>query len=296
MHRFVIWTPRRQRGHGYPAHPAHPIDPYASSPQGRCTVKTHTSETSKILSTQVQRNGPSRPNALPAQPTPSLQQSAARVDAEAHAEQLRASGDAKQTSQSLLVLQRRYGNQHVQRVVSLSRSDKGESAAVPGQVPPPIEQRIHRARGGGRGLDSGVRAQMESAFATDFSDVRIHTDGEADSLNRSLNARAFTVGSDVFFRSGNYQPGNTSGRELLAHELTHVVQQGGGLQAKLDVSAPDDEYEREADQVARAVIQGQPIQGQPIQRQSEVEDEEPDTASLQAQVQRQINDDRELDR
>jgi len=68
---------------------------------------------------------------------------------------------------------------------------------------------------------------MESAFGSDFSDVRIHTDIRADQLNRDVNAVAFTTGKDIFFRNGLYDPGSFTGRQLLAHELTHVVQQRG---------------------------------------------------------------------
>lgn len=67
---------------------------------------------------------------------------------------------------------------------------------------------------------------MEGAFGADFSAVRIHQGASSDRLNSELNARAFTTGPDVFLRSGEYRPASTSGSELLAHELTHVVQQG----------------------------------------------------------------------
>jgi len=123
-----------------------------------------------------------------------------------------------------------------------------------------VEDEIQRARGGGRALDRGARAQMEGALGADLSGVRVHTDGRADQLNQALEARAFTTGQDVFFRQGQYDPGSAGGRELLAHELTHVVQQGGAapqadaVQAKLTVGAVDDEYEQEADQVARQVM------------------------------------------
>lgn len=118
-----------------------------------------------------------------------------------------------------------------------------------------VERSIETARAGGHGLDHGTRAQMEGAFGADFSHVRIHTDSMADGLSHTLNARAFATGSDVFFRQGEYDPGSSSGRELLAHELTHVVQQTGtGIQRKLTVSQPDDPHETEADQMARAVI------------------------------------------
>ncbi|MBR8841045.1 MAG: DUF4157 domain-containing protein [Stigonema ocellatum SAG 48.90 = DSM 106950] len=72
------------------------------------------------------------------------------------------------------------------------------------------------------------RVQMVQAFGTDFSGVKVHTDSRSDHLNKSVQARAFTTGQDIFFRQGEYSPGSHSGQELLAHELTHVVQQNGG--------------------------------------------------------------------
>jgi hypothetical protein len=96
-----------------------------------------------------------------------------------------------------------------------------------GEVGGSIESQIRNARGGGQPLPENVRAPMENAFGTDFSGVRVHTDSSANTLNRSVQAKAFTTGSDLFFSSGTYQPHSQSGQELLAHELTHVVQQGG---------------------------------------------------------------------
>ena len=87
--------------------------------------------------------------------------------------------------------------------------------------------RIRRASGGGAPLDPATRAAMESGFGADFSAVRIHADHDASVLNRQLQARAFTVHRDVFFDHGQYDPSSHTGRRLLAHELTHVVQQGG---------------------------------------------------------------------
>lgn len=95
-----------------------------------------------------------------------------------------------------------------------------------GDVAPETTARIEGARGGGRPLEPGVRRSMEGAFGADFSAVRIHQGASSDRLNSELNARAFTTGPDVFLRSGEYRPASTSGSELLAHELTHVVQQG----------------------------------------------------------------------
>ncbi len=88
---------------------------------------------------------------------------------------------------------------------------------------------IDSARGGGSPLPDPVRRNMESAFGgADFGAVRVHTGAGADNLNESLSARAFTTGSDIFLRNGEYQPTTSSGQELLAHELTHVIQQGHG--------------------------------------------------------------------
>jgi Domain of unknown function (DUF4157) len=76
---------------------------------------------------------------------------------------------------------------------------------------------------------------MEQAFGANFGSVRIHTDSQSDQLNRSINAQAFTTKSDIFFSKGKYDPGSRSGQELLAHELTHVVQQtGGAIHRKVD--------------------------------------------------------------
>jgi hypothetical protein len=120
---------------------------------------------------------------------------------------------------------------------------------------------------------------MESAFQADFSNVRVHHDAQADMLNRAVNARAFTTGQDIFFQQGAYSPGTSGGKELLAHELTHVIQQrGDGIRRKLTVSEPGDALEREADQVAKSLIQTerQPEQEEDssLQRQAEALPEE----------------------
>jgi len=199
-------------------------------------------------------------------------------------------GRPSRAGQSLLRLQRQYGNRYVQRVLALAGKDTGKAEAAP-----ELEQSIQQARGGGYGIDSRVRGQMESAFGTDFGNVRLHTDAPADTLSRELNARAFTTGQDIFFKQGAYNPGSSSGRELLAHELTHVVQQNGDkVQRKLTVGQPGDKYEQEADQVARAVMQQeqQPVQRDSdeglVRRQIEEEEEEVQMKSEYSLVQRQV--------
>jgi hypothetical protein len=95
-----------------------------------------------------------------------------------------------------------------------------------GEVSADFERELNAARGGGQNLAPDLQAQMGQAMGADFSGVRVHTDGQADGLNRAVGARAFTTGQDLFFKRGEYQPGSRGGQELIAHELTHVVQQG----------------------------------------------------------------------
>jgi Domain of unknown function (DUF4157) len=110
------------------------------------------------------------------------------------------------------------------------KSDMGRMA-----VSPEIESSIQQARGSGQPLAESIRTPMEQAFGTDFSGVRVHTDERSDRLNREVGARAFTTGQDVFFKQGEYSSGSRGGQELLAHELTHVVQQQEGLIKKKDL-------------------------------------------------------------
>jgi hypothetical protein len=95
-----------------------------------------------------------------------------------------------------------------------------------------IESAINSRRGGGQAMPDAMRSKMEGAFGQDFSGVRVHTDAESDSLNKSIGARAFTTGSDIFFGKGEYQPDSQAGQQLMAHELTHVVQQGASAPKK----------------------------------------------------------------
>ncbi len=97
-----------------------------------------------------------------------------------------------------------------------------------GRVPPEVESAIQRARGGGQPLEDALKEQMSTSLGHDFSEVRVHSGPGADELNRQLSARAFTIGSDIFFTRGAYDPDSISGRELIAHELIHVVQQRNG--------------------------------------------------------------------
>jgi 3D (Asp-Asp-Asp) domain-containing protein len=93
---------------------------------------------------------------------------------------------------------------------------------------PHIETGVKDLRGGGRPLSTSMRAFFEPRFGHDFGAVRVHTDACSDALAQSINARAFTSGSDIVFAAGQFSPDTTGGQELLAHELTHVLQQGAG--------------------------------------------------------------------
>jgi hypothetical protein len=115
----------------------------------------------------------------------------------------------------------------------------------------------------GQPLDAKTRAFMEPRFGHDFSDVRLHTDTKAGESSRAVNALAYTVGNDVVFGSGRYTPGTQAGLRLLAHELTHTLQQRGtALQPSLEIGRVDDPGEVEADSVADAVVNSRdPVPG-----------------------------------
>ena len=143
------------------------------------------------------------------------------------------------------------GNARVQRLMrsaALHRAANGGEA-----VDDAVARAIQSQRGGGAPLEETARKTMESSFGDDFSEVRLHTDGQADSLNRAVSAEAFTTGSDIFFRDGSYNPSSSDGQKLLAHELTHVVQQRNSApSSEMTVSDPDDASEREAGDVANS--------------------------------------------
>lgn len=113
--------------------------------------------------------------------------------------------------------------------------------------------------GPGRPLEAGVRGEMESRFGRDFSSVRVHTDAKAQESARDLNALAYTVGRDITFGAGQYAPSTPAGRKLLAHELTHTIQQGSVAPANvgaLALSRPGDSSEAEAETAADKVMSG----------------------------------------
>jgi len=95
-----------------------------------------------------------------------------------------------------------------------------------------LESSLNASKGGGSPLPEDTRGFMESRFGSDFSGVKVHTDNQAVQMNKELNSQAFAHGSDIYFNQGKYDPGSSSGKHLMAHELTHVVQQGNKLRRK----------------------------------------------------------------
>jgi hypothetical protein len=162
-------------------------------------------------------------------------------------------------SAGMLRLQRAIGNAGVSELVEQERS--------------PVLDVI--GSGGGHALDDGVRTDMESRLGHDFSDVRVHTDGAASDSAAAVNAHAYTVGSNVVFQRDRYDPASQAGRTMLAHELTHVVQQRSGpvegtsTGDGVRVSDPSDRFEREAAANAERVMSGPA----PVQREGAEEEE-----------------------
>ena len=113
---------------------------------------------------------------------------------------------------------------------------KAENAV---KMTPAVESGINRSRGGGHPLDASTRGFFEPRFGRKLSEVKVHTDSHAARLAGQLNAQAFTVGRDVYFAGGKYQPGTESGRSLLAHELTHTIQQQPGAKLADRPAGPD---------------------------------------------------------
>jgi len=154
---------------------------------------------------------------------------------------------------AVLGLQRMAGNESVSALLG------GDEEQAHAQRSP-----VHEVvgSGGGSPIEPGARSFLEDRMGHDFSDVRVHTGGKADESARSISAQAYTVGTDVVFRSGAYQPETPSGRHVLAHELAHVVQQKAGPVAGtpapggISISHPNDAFEQAAERSAAMAMSG----------------------------------------
>ena len=107
-------------------------------------------------------------------------------------------------------------------------------------APASVEAGINNTKGNGQSLPGDIQREMETKMGADLSDVKVHTDGQATQMNKDINAKAFTHGQDIYFNQGQYNPSTSQGKHLLAHELTHTVQQGKGLQRKVMRQEGDD--------------------------------------------------------
>lgn len=133
------------------------------------------------------------------------------------------------------------GNEHG-GFLSRSKDTRGDSVGGGTNGTSHFESQLQQTRGGGRSLDDYAQQKMEAFFNRDFSQVRVHTDQNAGEMSKGIGAEAFTSGSDIYFNHGKYNVNNNAGQKLLAHELTHVVQQqGGGKSVQRSPAATVDE-------------------------------------------------------
>ncbi|HSJ52937.1 MAG TPA: DUF4157 domain-containing protein, partial [Anaerolineae bacterium] len=151
--------------------------------------------------------------------------------------------------QTKALVQRQGEEEEIQTKALVQRQGEEEEIQTKAAARPPesgfeagqeVEQRLAGTRGGGSPLPEGVRSFMEPRFGADLGGVRVHTGSEAAQLSRDLGAQAFTHGSDIYMGEGRYAPGTSAGDRLLAHELTHVFQQGAAVQTRraLDEKEP----------------------------------------------------------
>jgi hypothetical protein len=125
---------------------------------------------------------------------------------------------------------------------------------VNGTVDPQLEATIDARRRLGSALPDPLRERLEEGFDEPLSDVRVHDDATASDLARSVAARAFTVGSDIFFDSDEYRPGTSAGDDLIAHEVAHTIQQRDAPDSgPLQMTEPGDAFERDADDAVKAL-------------------------------------------
>lgn len=156
-------------------------------------------------------------------------------------------------------------------VLGLQRSvgNEGVAAALSDDEMSPVHDVINSA--GGRPLDSDVRNDMEARLGHDLASVRVHNDARAEESAIAVNAHAYTVGSDIVFQRDQYDPSSPAGRMMLAHELTHVIQQRSGpvdgttAPGGIRLSDPSDRFEREAVATAERVMSAPgPAFGTPV--------------------------------
>jgi hypothetical protein len=167
------------------------------------------------------------------------------------------------------------GNQAIQRVLAIQRAevavptdvdaaeetDETVAPTVAAQRTTDLGDQIRSEQGVGHSLPLNTRQALEGGLGSSLNGVRVHHDATADRLSRSVDAVAFTSGQDIFFRSGAYDPGSPGGRQLLAHEAAHTIQQSRGpvsgtpAPGGVSLSDPNDSFERAADHAATKAVQ-----------------------------------------
>jgi hypothetical protein len=178
---------------------------------------------------------------------------------------------AQAQPQAVMTLQQRYGNSQVQRVFN-PQAGQEPAANRRGELSRYVTDEIRRARSGGTPMPAEMSSQYGRQFGSELGHVRLHTDQTADRLAAQLQANAFTLGKDIFFRKGAYAPNTSRGRFTLTHELTHVMQQAGSSPASgpLKLGPVNDSYEQAANRTASDLGAGlssaQAVQGAVIQR------------------------------
>lgn len=191
-----------------------------------------------------------------------------------------------QLTNAMVSLQKQQGNAYVQKVVKRLQASS-ESEAEEESLEKTVQD-LQQQKGAGHPLEGETQKEMEQSLGYDFDQVRLHTDGVAHKASETLGAKAFTMGTDVFLsrkHSGNLS--SSEGRELLAHELTHVVQQSQGNLSlpgdKVKMGQPGDMYETEADKVAENAAKRIPVQRQP-EEEEELLQGKLESNALQQQV------------
>jgi hypothetical protein len=178
---------------------------------------------------------------------------------------------------------------HLQRVAG--NASVVQLLAEEGDEHSPVHDVV--GRGGGSALDGATRATMESRMGADFSDVRVHTDAHASHSAESVGANAYTVGSDIVFRSGQFDTSSATGQRTLAHELTHVVQQRSGpvdgtdAPGGIKLSDPSDRFEQAAEQTASSVMSIPETAPTAAPSEASAQREMEEDAAVQMLVQRQ---------
>lgn len=190
---------------------------------------------SRLVQRQVDKQEePAQAKSLIGSITPVAQRQTAEEKKDETAQMLQRQAEEKK-EESIQTLQRQAEEKKEEPIQTLQRQTTEENqeepvqtkeiASATPQVSTNVESNIQGMRGGGQPLEDSTRTFFESRFGYDFGGVRVHTGTNASEAANSLNAQAFTVGQDIFFNSGRYEPQTSNGKWLLAHELTHTVQQ-----------------------------------------------------------------------